>query len=83
MLKIIFDEPKRLLNIKAHEGLDFETLTMEFFLNSIVIPAKKGRQMAIGELNGDVLAVIFKPLGTEALSMISMRYASLKERKLL
>jgi uncharacterized DUF497 family protein len=40
--------------------------------------------MAIGEFNGQIIvAVVFKPLGSEAISVISMRPASTKERKLL
>lgn len=36
--------------------------------------------MAIGEFRQTILAVIFKPLGSEAISVISMRRASRKER---
>lgn len=39
--------------------------------------------MAVGEFRGEtVIATIFVLLGTEALSVISMRRASRKERKL-
>ncbi|OYR28770.1 hypothetical protein CES86_2926 [Brucella lupini] len=39
--------------------------------------------MAIGEFNGQIIiVVVFKPIGSEALSVISMRPASQKERKL-
>ena len=38
--------------------------------------------MAINRLGGHVLTVVFKRLGTEAISVISMRPASRKERKL-
>jgi uncharacterized DUF497 family protein len=37
--------------------------------------------MAIGEFDGQIISVVFKPLGSEALSVISMRIASRKERK--
>jgi len=38
--------------------------------------------MAIGEFQGIVIiAVVFRPLGSEALSVISMRPASTTERK--
>jgi uncharacterized DUF497 family protein len=39
--------------------------------------------MAIGPFSGVILSVIFGPLGTEAVSVISMRRASRKERKVL
>ena len=79
-MKITFDEPKRQLNLE-NRGLDFANLTLEFFESSTVVPAKNGRFKAIGEFQDTILAVIFKPLGTEAVSVISMRHASRKERK--
>ncbi|AAN29900.1 hypothetical protein BSS2_I0952 [Brucella suis bv. 1 str. S2] len=81
-MKIIWDEPKRQTNIAKH-GLDFADLHFEFFLSAKVFPTKADRLMAIGEFNGlIIIAVIFKPVGSEALSVISMRPASQKERKL-
>ncbi|WP_244491227.1 BrnT family toxin [Paramesorhizobium deserti] len=70
-------------NIDKH-GLDFADLNFEFFLSAKVAPAKEGRFVAIGEFNGQIIiAVVFRPLGSEALSVISMRPASQKERRLL
>nr|WP_210322489.1 BrnT family toxin [Aminobacter carboxidus] len=80
---IAYDETKRLRNISKH-GLDMAELDFAFFENSLVIPAKAGRSMAIGAFKGEVvIATVFKPLGSEALSVISMRLASRKERSLL
>jgi len=80
---ISYDEPKRLSNLDKH-GMDFATLTVEFFETAKVLPVKMGRYLALGQLNGvPVIAVIFAPLGTEAISVISMRRASPRERKLL
>ncbi|WP_371346095.1 BrnT family toxin [Ancylobacter sp. IITR112] len=80
---ITWDEPKRLANIDKH-GFDFAALSLEFFAAAVIVPAKDGRQLAIGEHNGAVIiAVVFAPLGTEALSVISMRRADRKERSLL
>lgn len=80
-MKIVWDEQKRQTNIAKH-GLDFAALSFEFFLSASVAPAKEGRFLAVGELNGTlVVAVVFKALGSEALSIISMRHASRKERK--
>ncbi|OHV71080.1 hypothetical protein LCM4577_02660 [Mesorhizobium sp. LCM 4577] len=75
-MKIVWDEPKRVTNLE-NRGLDFADLDIEFFATSIVLLAKAGRLKAIGEFGEIILAVIFKPLGSEA---ISMRRASRKER---
>lgn len=82
-MKIIWDETKRLTNLEKHKGFDFADLTTEFFDNAAIYPAKQGRLMAVGEFRGEtIIATIFVLLGTEALSVISMRRASRKERKL-
>lgn len=80
---ITYDENKRLGNLAKH-GLDFAALDYDFFLSSVVVPAKAGRFMAIGEFQGvTVAAVVFAPLGSEALSVISMRKATRKERSMI
>jgi uncharacterized protein len=48
-----------------------------------MIPAKEGRFMAIGVRRNGVIAVVFGRLGSEGISIISMRDASRKERSLL
>lgn len=79
-MKIIWDELKRQSNIAKH-GLDFADLTLEFFLAAVVDDARGGRFLAVGQLDGHiVVAMVFRPVGSEALSVISMRPASLKER---
>lgn len=78
---IVWDEPKRQANIAKH-GLDFASLTVEFFLAATVIPAHSGRHAAIGELGNGVVTTIFYELGTEALSIISLRPASKREREI-
>lgn len=81
-MKIVWDEPKRQQNLAKH-GMDFADLTLEFFLSAYVGAAKEGRFKAIGKVDGQlVVVVVFKPLGTEALSIISMRRANRKERSL-
>ncbi|PRD40361.1 hypothetical protein C5748_27450 [Phyllobacterium phragmitis] len=81
-MKITWDEPKRLTNLTKHR-LDFTALTVEFFEEATIYPGKMGRFIAVGELDGQiVIAVVFKSLGSEALSVISMRPASQKERNL-
>ena len=79
---IVWDEPKRQSNL-ATRGLDFADLDEAFFLEAVVVPARDGRFMAVGWFGEAVLAVVFAPLGTEGLSVISMRAADRKERELL
>lgn len=82
-MKIVWDEPKRQYNLTKH-GLDFATLTIEFFEFAHIEVAKKDRFLALGELDGiAIIAVVFRPLGSEAVSVISMRRASIRERSRL
>jgi uncharacterized protein len=78
-MQFSYDEQKRKSNLSKH-GLDFADLDIEYFVNSIVVPAKLGRFMAIGILVNDVIATVFVKLGTQGLSIVSMRAASRKER---
>lgn len=81
-MMIVWDESKRSTNLAKH-GLDFADLDETFFLSSIVVPAKENRHMAIGRLADGTIAVVFAVLGTEGISVVSMRAASRKERELL
>ena len=81
-MQIVWDEPKRQVNIAKH-GYDFADLTLEFFLGSKVVSAKESRWMAIGRFADGTIAVVFVTLGTEGLSVISMRAASKRERELI
>lgn len=81
-MHIVWDEPKRLANLGKHK-LDFRDLTQAFFENALFRPGHSGRWRAIGYQGGAATAVVFKTLGTEAVSVISMRPASDSERKLL
>jgi uncharacterized DUF497 family protein len=80
-MRIVWDEIKRQANIDKHQ-LDFAELDMAFFEQALIFPAKRGRRQAIGELYTGITVVIFLMLGTEGLSVISMRPASKKERDL-
>ncbi len=82
MVMIVWDEPKRRSNLARH-GLDFADQDEWFFLYAVTIPAGNNRHMAIGRLNDETIAVVFALLGTEGVSVISMRPASRKERSLL
>ncbi|MFV0410294.1 MAG: BrnT family toxin [Paracoccus sp. (in: a-proteobacteria)] len=79
MLMIVWDEPKRQMNLAKH-GLDFADLSEEFFLGALVVPASERRFKAMGRFADGTIAVIFATLGAEGISVISMRPASRKER---
>lgn len=81
-MKIVWDEPKRNANIEKH-GLDFADLDEAFFADAIIREAHSGRYKAIGHLADGTIAVVFAALGTEGISVISMRPASARERSLL
>jgi uncharacterized DUF497 family protein len=81
-MKIVWDEPKRLANLASH-GMDFADLDETFFEGSVFVPAKLGRQIAIGRHRNGIILVVFVVLGTEGLSVVSMRRASRKERRLI
>jgi len=81
-MRIVWDEPKRLANIARH-GMDFADLDEAFFEGSVTVPAKSGRLRAVGRHHGGIILVVFVVLGAEGLSVISMRPASRKERRLI
>ena len=81
-MKIVWDESKRLANIENH-GMDFADLDEAFFDASVITSAKSRRLAAVGRHHGGVILVIFAVLGTEAFSIVSMRPASRKERRLI
>lgn len=80
-MKIIWDEPKRLANLDKH-GMDFADLNDRFFDTALVLQAARKRYRAIGVNIRGVISVIFAIYGNEAVSIISMRPASKKEREL-
>jgi uncharacterized DUF497 family protein len=85
-MKIVWDESKRLSNLEIH-GIDFVDVSDRFaFEDAVIAPTHPGadrraRFIAIGPLDGRLVTIIFSPLGTEALSLISVRRTSHKERK--
>ncbi len=88
MALFVWDERKREANIDGH-GLDFAIAEERFDWNGAHVspshPGKRGepRYRAIGLLDAErLITVIVSPLGTEAISIISMRAASAKERKI-
>lgn len=80
-MNIVWDEPKRLANLAKHK-FDFADLDQDYFDNSVVRPARPPRWFAFGVFEDHILAVVFAPLGSEAISVISMRPAKPSERKI-
>lgn len=80
-MRILWDEPKRQTTL-ATRNLDFADLSPEFFDTAIVRQVRQGRSQAIGQHLGFLVAVVFLPLGTEAVSVVSLRRASRKERNI-
>lgn len=83
---IVWDEPKRLSNLEMH-GLDFADVRDRFaFEDALIVPSHPGedgrpRFIAVNVLDGQIVTLVFSPLGIEAISLISFRPASRKERK--
>ncbi len=80
-MHIFWDEPKRQANLLKH-GFDFAELDEVFFEEAVLYPARSPRLRAIGLFGGRMITVIFRPLGAEAASVVSMRPASSAERRL-
>ena len=80
-MRILWDEPKRRTTL-VKPGLDFADLGPTFFESAVVLRVRQERFQAIGPLSRRLIAVVFLPLGTEAISVISMRYANRKEREI-
>jgi uncharacterized DUF497 family protein len=81
-MRIVWDEPKRLANIARH-GMDFADLDEGFFEGSVIVPGKSSRLIAVGRHHNGIIVVVFVALGTEGLSVVSMRPASRRERRLI
>lgn len=80
-MQIVWDEIKRRANMLKH-GFDFAELDWSYFEQAKVLPTVKGRLMAIGRLRDGTVTVIFAKLGSEGISIISMRRASAAERRI-
>ncbi len=85
-MKIVWDEPKRLANLDKH-GLDFADVIF-FDWHNAIIDSKRSehrppRLKAIGRFADGIAVVIYALLGTEAISIVSFRPASAKERRRL
>jgi uncharacterized DUF497 family protein len=81
-MRIVWDESKRIANLASHD-MDFADLDEAFFDTAVIVPVKFGRLAAVGRHRNGIVLVVFARLGTEAISVISMRPASRKERRLI
>jgi len=82
-VQIVWDDFKRRKNLAKH-GMDFAELDIAFFAEAVVTRSRERRFVAVGVYQAETaIAVVFRSLGGEAISIISMRGASRKERKLL
>ena len=84
-MKFVWDEPKRQANLAKH-GLDFADIGDLDWSRAVVVEVKtdaygKRRLKAIGTFRDGTAAVIFSLFGQEAISVISFRRASEKERR--
>ena len=84
---MVSDEPKRETNLQSH-GLDFADARDRFKWGTAIVGASypdpasgNARFYAIGYLDGMLVFMVFAPLGTEAVSCISLRRANRKERQ--
>ena len=80
-MQIVWDEFKRRENIRKH-GYDFAAVQLDFFQTAVIIPAKDSRSKALNIFAEKVIVVIFYVLGSQGISIISMRTASRAEREL-
>lgn len=78
-MEIVWDERKRASNLAKH-GYDFANLSKEFFETATELGSHGGRRLAIGRFGTSFIVVVYRPLGSEAISVISMRTADRKER---
>jgi uncharacterized DUF497 family protein len=86
-VRFVWDERKGARNLSEH-GLDFADAEALFDFDEAVItptyPGSDGRARfkAIGYLGRRLVVLVFSTLGTEAVSLISLRPSSRRERKL-
>jgi uncharacterized DUF497 family protein len=81
-VRILWDEPKR-RKVLAERGLDLAGVTVEFLAGAVTVARRGDLRLVVGMLRGRAVAVVYLPLGSEAISVVTMRPASVKERSLL
>lgn len=86
-MPVVGDDRKRETNLRRH-SLDFRDARERFvFETAMMVPSHAGRGerarfVAVGPRDGRLAAAVISPLGTEAISLINLRPASRKGRRL-
>ncbi|HHM1656893.1 TPA: BrnT family toxin [Klebsiella pneumoniae] len=89
-MRFVWDEAKRQQNLRPEpdgHGLDFADARDRFdFDTAVIVPTYAGKSgasrfLVVGYLDGRLCALVMSPLGTEAMSIISLRPASRKEKR--
>ncbi len=85
-MKIVFDESTRQQN-RAKHGYDFADFERCFDRDTaLALPTRpsrtgRARYLFVGRWNGDIVVLaVVSPLGSEALSLVSLRRADEQER---
>lgn len=83
-MKIVWDERKRHINLLKH-GLDFECLLDADWNDVAIMPAYPShhgheRFLLVGSFGGNILTAVISRLGSEAVSIVSLRRASKSEK---
>lgn len=81
-MRLVWDEAKRLANLDKH-GFDFADAIFFGWEDAMIVRTHSRRLKAIGRFEDGMAAVVYAELGMEALSIISFRPASARERKAL
>jgi uncharacterized DUF497 family protein len=82
---VTWDDYKQRLNLKSHH-LDFADHEDFDWENAVILPAKPGKRgeprfRAVGLWRDHLITIVFSPLGSEAISLVSMRRSSRSERR--
>jgi uncharacterized DUF497 family protein len=80
-VRIVWDEPKRFADLEKH-GFDFADVDEFDWADAFIAPSYAERFKAIGLFRDQMIVVVYSRLGTEAISIIGMRRANLRERRL-
>ena len=84
-MKVTWDDHKRWLNLKNH-NLDFDDHEDFGWVDALILPGKPGKRdeprfRAVGLWRAELITIVFSLLGSEAISLISMRPSSRGERR--
>jgi uncharacterized DUF497 family protein len=80
-LKIVWDEAKRIANLAKH-GFDFGDIDDFGWSDAFIVPSHTRRFKAIGLFHDRVVVVVYSRLGSEAISIVGLRPAGIRERRL-